>query len=381
VNSLLPLLCFFKGIVLILILTPPLVSASAMIIELAYDDGGAELFWSDYYPNGVAVKFTPPVSMWRITAIMVYGFAMDKGEKPFIVEVRDSDLNVILRASLPVSGCFKNATLHWAKISLPNVVVKGDFYICVYPMLVFNGSQLWIAVDNDTAPDNCFLVDCYRQEVKSWKGGQAMIRVEGEEAVDIIEIVPHSVSIGEDALELSFKTVEPSNDVELKATIQAGSLIVDCEVKYEKGLYKTRVEWLRLSGLKSPVKLLLVAKALNSTMTLTVGLNATLFPKYVQLEEENERLRAMVNSSCVELRALRDRLEKEDNSITLLSVSLKEYREIISEKDGENKRLVEELNAMRLLTVSLAILTAFLLFPALRRRIHTDKFTKVDENA
>jgi len=377
VNSLLPLLCFFKGIALILILIPPLVSASAMIIELAYDDGGAELFWSDYYPNGVAVKFTPPVSRWRITAIMVYGFAMGKGEKPFIVEVRDSDLNVILRASLPVSGCFKNATLHWAEISLPNVVVKGDFYICVYPMLVFNGSQLWIAVDNDTAPDNCFLVDCYRQEVKSWKGGQAMIRVEGEEAVDIIEIVPHSVSIGEDALELSFKTVEPSNDVELKATIQAGSLIEDCEVKYEKGLYKTRIEWLKLSGLKSPVKLLLVAKALNSTMTLTVGLNETLLSKYVQLEEENECLRAMVNSSCVELRAVRDRLEKEENSITLLSASLKEYREIISEKDGENKRLVEELNAIRLLTVSLAILTAFLLFPALRRRIHKGKF-KVD---
>jgi len=204
-----------------------------------------------------------------------------------------------------------------------------------------------------------------------------MIRVEGEEAVNIIEIVPHSVSIGEDALELSFKTAGPSNDIELKATIQAGSLIEDCEVKYEKGLYKTRVEWLKLSGLKSPVKLLLVAKALNSTMTLTVGLNTSLFSKYVQLEEENERLRAMVNSSCVELR---DRLEKEDNNITLLSASLKEYREIISEKDEENKRLVEELNAMRLLTVSLAILTVFLLFPALRQRIHTGKF-KVDENA
>ena len=376
-NNLLSLNRFFKGIALILILIPPLVSASAMIIELAYDDGGAELFWSDYYPNGVAVEFSPPVSKWRITAIMVYGFTIDKGEKPFIVEVRDSDLNVILRASLPVSRCFKNATLHWAKMPLPNVVVKGDFYICVYPMLEFNGSRLWIAVDNDTAPNNCFLIDCYRQEVKSWKGGQVMIRVEGEEAVNIIEIVPHSVSIGEDALELSFKTAGPSNDIELKATIQAGSLIEDCEVKYEKGLYKTRVEWLKLSGLKSPVKLLLVAKALNSTMTLTVGLNTSLFSKYVQLEEENERLRAMVNSSCVELR---DRLEKEDNNITLLSASLKEYREIISEKDEENKRLVEELNAMRLLTVSLAILTVFLLFPALRQRIHTGKF-KVDENA
>jgi len=141
-----------------------------MIIELAYDDGGAELFWSDYYPNGIAVMFSPPASRWKITAILIHGFIIDKGEKPFIVELRDRDLNVIFRTSLSVSEYFKNATLHWARIPLPNVTVRGDFYVCVYPMLDFNGTQLWIAIDNGTASDRCFLIDCYRQGLRDWTG-------------------------------------------------------------------------------------------------------------------------------------------------------------------------------------------------------------------
>ncbi|MBO3832497.1 MAG: hypothetical protein FGF51_03815 [Candidatus Brockarchaeota archaeon] len=62
----------------------------------------------------MAVKFSPPASRWGITAILVYGFMIDRGVKPFMVEIRDEDLNVILRASLPISEYFKNATLHWA---------------------------------------------------------------------------------------------------------------------------------------------------------------------------------------------------------------------------------------------------------------------------
>ncbi|MGB9718951.1 MAG: hypothetical protein ACPL4E_11070, partial [Thermoproteota archaeon] len=148
--------------------------------ELAYDDGGVDYFWSDYYPNGIALKFSPPVSRWKVTAILLYGFAIDKGEKSFIVEVRDSDLNAVLRTSVLISRHFKNATLHWAKIPLPSVIVRGDFYVCIYPMLEFSGTQLWIGVDNDTAPDGCFFIDCYKQEVKEWGRGRAMMRVEGE---------------------------------------------------------------------------------------------------------------------------------------------------------------------------------------------------------
>jgi hypothetical protein len=86
------------------------------------------------------------------------------------------------------------------------------------------------------------------------------------------------------------------------------------------------------------------------------------------LKEENKRLRALVNNSTVELRASRDKLEIEKNTTALLRASLKEYQEMVLERTRENERLTEELNIMRLLTVSLAVSTAFLLVMLVRRR-------------
>ncbi|NHV98241.1 MAG: hypothetical protein HA496_01185 [Thaumarchaeota archaeon] len=142
-------------------------------------------------------------------------------------------------------------------------------------MLDFNGTQLWIAVDNDTISGNCFLIDCYRQGVRSFKEGQAMIKVEGEEVIDFIEIVPNSIFIDEDALKISFKIIAPCNSVEVGATLRVESLIEDCKVVCEKGLYETRIEWSRFSGLKEPAKLLLSIKAPNLTATLIIELDET----------------------------------------------------------------------------------------------------------
>lgn len=357
------------GLILIIILSAiPFINTFAMAPELAYDDGGAEEFWSDYYPNGMAVKFRPPSSRWRITAILIYGFMIDKDEKSFIVEVMDKDLNVIFRASLPISEYFKNATLHWAKVPLPGVIVEDDFYVCIYPMLDFNGTQLWIAIDDDTASDRCFLVDCYKQEVKSWKGGHAMIRVEGGEAINFIDIILDSISINEDALELYFKVTASSNDTKVRATIQMRSLTEDCEVVREKGLYKTRIEWSRLLNVKEPVKLMLSARTLNLTATLTIKLNETILSKYLRLKEENKHLETMMNSSKAEIEVLRNKLEKKGDATAFLSTLLKEYQEMLSEENEENERLIKELSILRLLTTSLATLMTFLLFRVLRRR-------------
>jgi len=341
---------------------------NASPIPLTYDDGGAESFWSDYYPNGIAIRFSPPASKWRITGILVYGFTIDKGEKSFIVEIRNKDLNVVFRTSLPITEYFKNATLHWARIPLPSVIIRDDSYICVYPMLDFNGTQLWIAMDNDTISSNCFLIDCYRQGIRSFKEGQAMIRVEGEEIIDFIEIVPNSIFVDEDALKIFFKIIAPSDSIEARATLQAGSLIEDCKIVFDKGFYETRIKWPRLSGLKEPAKLSLSVKALNSTATLIIELNETLFSKYLELKEENGQLRAMVNNSIVELRASRDKLEKEENVLALLRTSLKEYQEMVSEKVKENERLAKELYVMRFLVFLLTVLTASLLTILLRWR-------------
>ncbi|MGC8831452.1 MAG: hypothetical protein ACP5PQ_02595, partial [Thermoproteota archaeon] len=41
--------------------------AYASPFELAYDDGDFDYAWSDFYPNGAGVRFTPPALPWRIT--------------------------------------------------------------------------------------------------------------------------------------------------------------------------------------------------------------------------------------------------------------------------------------------------------------------------
>ncbi len=283
--------------------------SGAPSLVLHYDDGGAEYFWSDYYPNGVAVRFTPPSSKWRITAILVYGFVIDRGVKTFIIEVRNSDFNLIFKASCSTSEHFKNTTLNWARILLSNVVVKGDFYICVYPLLELNGTQLWIAVDNDTAADRSLLVDSYKQETRRFKGGSAMIRVEGEEATDFIKIIPDSIFVEEEALRLFFRVIATDNITEVNAVLQTGPLLEDCKVIRKNELYEAMVDWSRLSGFKEPAKLTLSAKTPSSITSLTIRLGETLPSAYFQLRDENEFLRTMFNGSKPEWEVLKDKLE------------------------------------------------------------------------
>ncbi|MEM3747295.1 MAG: hypothetical protein QXN67_07475 [Thermoproteota archaeon] len=335
---------------------------------LRYDDGGAECFWSDYYPNGIAVEFTPPALKWRITAVLIYGFAVVKGEKSFIVEVRDSGFNAVFRASFLISNHFKNATLDWARVPLPNIVMEGNFYVCIYPMLEPKGTQLWIAIDNDTISNRSFLVDCYKREMRKFDEGNVMIRVEGKEATDFIEIIPDYILIGREALRLLFKVITTSNITEVRAILQIESLREDCEVIYREGLYEVMIDWSRLFGLREPAMLMLSARASNSTAFLTMKLSETLVSTHFRLRDENALLRAMFNSSKAEMEVLKDRLENREASIVALRSLLDAYEEKLLNEAERNERLCRELNVLRLLIALLAITTIFLLVITLRRR-------------
>ncbi|MBO3842561.1 MAG: hypothetical protein FGF48_09150 [Candidatus Brockarchaeota archaeon] len=335
--------------------------------SLRYDDGGAECFWSDYYPNGIAVKFTPPALKWRITAILIYGFAVIKGEKSFIVEVRDGGFNLVFKASIPISSHFKNATLDWAKVPLPSIVVKDNFYICIYPMLEPNGTQLWTAIDNDTISDRSFLVDCYRQEMRKYDEGNAMIRVEGEEAVDFVEIVPDSIFVEEGALRILFRVIATSNVTEVSAVLQAGSLTEDCEVIYKEGLHEATVDWPRLFGLKEPARLTLRAKTLNSTATLAIKLGENLFSEHLRLKDENRFLRAMLNNSRLERETLERALQGKETDITIMKASLEAHERKWLKEVEVTEKLTRELNVIKLLAGFLGLSMA-LLFTILLRR-------------
>lgn len=104
---------------------------------LRYDDGGAEYLWSDYYPHGSAVEFTPQISPWKITAVLLYGFVIYKGEKSFLIEIRGYDFNLIYKSSHSISKDFKNATLEWTTAPLLNVIVRGDFSSVFTPCWIF----------------------------------------------------------------------------------------------------------------------------------------------------------------------------------------------------------------------------------------------------
>ncbi|MEM2050283.1 MAG: hypothetical protein QXP19_01985 [Thermoproteota archaeon] len=334
---------------------------------LRYDDGGAECFWSDYYPNGIAVEFTPPALKWRITAVLIYGFAVVKGEKSFIVEVRDSCFNAVFRASFLISNHFKNATLDWARVPLPNIVMEGNFYVCIYPMLEPKGTQLWIAIDNDTISNRSFLVDCYKREMRKFDEGNVMIRVEGEETTDFIEIIPDSISVEEDALRIFFRIITTSNITDVNADLQTDSLIEDCGVMYRGELYEVTVNWPRFFGLEEPAKLMLRAKTLNSTAILVIKLSEAFFFKYLQLRGENELLKVMLNNSRLEQEALERMLEGKETDITIMRASLEAYEKKWLKGAEEVEKLTQELNLMKLLMGFLGLFTA-LLFSILLRR-------------
>ena len=72
-----------------------------------------------------------------------------RGSQVFYVQIWDAGLNTIYWSALSLNSVFKNSTLDWYTIRLPNVVVTGDFYVVIVPIFTLDGTQLWISVDDD----------------------------------------------------------------------------------------------------------------------------------------------------------------------------------------------------------------------------------------
>ncbi|MEM3648160.1 MAG: hypothetical protein QW506_03230, partial [Thermoproteota archaeon] len=183
----------FLTLALLSILLLNTLKAQASPFELSYDDGSFDYAWSDFYPNGAAVRFTPPALPWRITGVVFYGLALERGGNMlFTLEVRDQFFNLVYTKQYATFQFFKNGTFGWANIPLPNLTVNGDFYVCIYPCFSLDATQLWIGVDDDPPiSDRSLLVD--REEgriVRVWDENSGrpknfMIRAEGAQAVSI----------------------------------------------------------------------------------------------------------------------------------------------------------------------------------------------------
>ena len=190
----------------------PVPDVYASPFELAHDDGDADHGWSDFYPYGAAVRFSPPSGSWRITAVRIQATCILMGPAPvFYVQVWDAGLNTIYWSAFLLGNVFKNATLDWYTIRLPNVIVTGDFYVVIVPMFTLDGSQLWISVDDDPPFSNSsFVMNVDDHTIltslnaTSKRPGDFMVRVTGEPTPTPPELKLSSIEFNEKETILTF---------------------------------------------------------------------------------------------------------------------------------------------------------------------------------
>lgn len=112
-------------------------------IELCYDDGTYEFGWaSSSSTHGVAVNFTPPTTPWTLSSIKVQGeYAGD--DAPFYIEIWDENRNELFAGTYMYSDYFNTGEV-WTEITMPEIEVTDDFYVCVFPNSVW--AELWIPI-------------------------------------------------------------------------------------------------------------------------------------------------------------------------------------------------------------------------------------------
>ncbi|MEM3448480.1 MAG: hypothetical protein QXP38_06335, partial [Nitrososphaerota archaeon] len=319
------------GLVLALALLSILLLNSLKIyaspFELSYDDGDFNYAWSDFYPSGAAVRFTPPALPWRIISVVFYGLALERGGNMlFTIEVRDQFFNLVYTKQYATFQFFKNGTFGWANIPLPNLTVNGDFHVCIYPCFSLDATQLWIGVDDDPPISGRSLL-VNREEgriVKTWDEESSrprnfMIRVEGMQSVSIANVGVSSIRVGEKGIEVRLNIASSQPIVSVEGILRHGLTWDPCPIILEGNAYVAR--------LPEPGNLTVNVKTMDSTFGATLNIKVEVWDAYSSLrnrvgmlEKSNETLTHLVeelsskvvelNTSVVELNALNRVLEE-----------------------------------------------------------------------
>jgi hypothetical protein len=365
------------ALILTLFSTPLNVYASPF--ELAYDDGEFDYAWSDFYPSGAAVKFTPPALPWRITNVVFYGLALERGGNMlFTLEVRDRGFTLVYTEQYATFQFFENGTFGWARIPLPNLTVNGEFYVCIYPCFSLGATQLWIGVDEDPPISNrSLLVD--REEgriVKTWnvESGRPrnfMIRVEGAQAVSVASIGVSSIRIGEQNIEVRLNIASSQPVVSVEGILKHGLTWDPCPLTIEENIYVAR--------LPGPGNLTVNVKTMDAMFGATINVQVEVWKAYLELrkkvgmlEESNQTLTSLVqelslrvmelNNSVVELKALNRVMEERWlnalNQVQTLNETLVTVR-------SEAEALKDENNWLRITGIIFATLAVFTLLVTL----------------
>jgi hypothetical protein len=361
----------------VFLLTP--LSIHASFFEIAYDDGDFDYAWSDFYPSGAAVRFTPPALPWRITSVVFYGLALEKGGNMlFTLEVRDQGFSLVYTKQYATFQFFENGTFGWARIPLPNLTVNGEFYVCIYPCFSLGATQLWIGVDEDPPISNrSLLVD--REEgriVKTWnvESGRPrnfMIRVEGAQAVSVASIGVSSIRIGEQGVEVRLNIASSQPVVSVEGILKHGLTWDPCPLTIEENTYVAR--------LPGPGNLTVNVKTMNAMFGATLNIQVDIWEtcselrkRVGMLEESNQTLTSLVqelslrmgelNRTMVELKALNRVME--ERWLTALDQA-RSLNNTLATVSGEAEALRRENHWLRIACATLAFLAVLTLLVAL----------------
>jgi regulator of replication initiation timing len=370
------------SLVVLLILLPGSLKASATPFELAHDDGNAGYGWSDFYPYAAAIRFSPPSGSWRITGIRLHAMWVLRGtSQVFYVQIWDAGLNTRYWSAFLPSSVFKNATLDWHTIRLPNVVVTGVFYVVIVPMFTLDGSQLWISIDEDPPiANNSFIVNVDDHTIltslnaTSKRPGDFMVRVIGEPVPTPPELKLSSIEFKEDETVVAFTYPGESLSFGARLIKPDGSFTEENVTRFGNSLIvRTRGEGLLNIFVVTPSY-----ETIGSSVRLENGLRklyGDLLANYTALKhsigdmasqinsllKDNEDLRLQLSQSQALIRIQDDRINELLGNVSSLSSELEKARTEVSGLRGENTLLK--------IGLALAIIVSFFLgFLEVRRR-------------
>jgi hypothetical protein len=116
-----------------------------------------------------AIKITPPRAGWTLRAVQIMGYEYPDNKNktypvdaPVILEIRDADLNLLHQANLIQNDYFNLPVPLLAKIDVPSITMKGDFYICFYER-----GEVGIGMNMTGSGDRSFFYDRISGELEA----------------------------------------------------------------------------------------------------------------------------------------------------------------------------------------------------------------------
>jgi len=375
------------GLALFLFLTSFLNPAfvSAVPFELRYDDGSFDYTWSDFHPVAAAVRFSPPSQIWAVSEVSFYGVC-SLTKQPlgdFCIQIYDERLNLMYQRSCSFSSFFedRNATFGWYAVEVPNVVVRGDFYVVISPRLTLDGPKLWIGVDDDEPiGGRSFTIDANSHGViRCWDAASEfprnfMIRAKGAPTEAPPELKLVSVEVVENETLLRFSVLRANlKGVEAKLFTEIGD-VKDCKVVVlDNSSFLVGVKFQGSLSISVEIEGGYVTMGLDVGGNLrdlyldllarcwTLGNESARLSNYLnRLAERNELLSQALNESDAMIWVLNRRVERLTQNVTLLEEENGQLKE-------DNLRLSNERTWLCVWLIALAAVAASLSAIEVRR--------------